>query len=1306
VRPGEVIARRFEIERKIGVGGMGTVYRALDRDTGKPVAVKRLDISGKHDAERFNREASVLAELRHPSIVRYVAHGKTERGDHYIAMEWLDGETLHKKLSSGKLAIIECVQLGMCVATALAEAHRHGVIHRDIKPPNIFLVSGAIDRAKLLDFGVARLTGHESAGAMTRTGALIGTPGYMAPEQARGEKEILPSADVFALGSVMFECLAAKPPFYGANVMAVLAKILLEEAPRTRELRPEVPRALDELIASMLAKEPAGRPKDGRAVADALATLSFGEVSSESSIMPTLRDEEPPERPPALTTNEQRVISVVLAGQPEGTAETWTPDQARIRGAELIDIVESFEGQAEPLMDGTLLVSLTGKGAATDLAVRAARCALVIKDHLQDVPIVLAMGRGVITGRMPFGEVIDRAAIALAEAGSGVIRLDRISANLLDGAGFEIGTDAKGLVLQREVEPTTGKRTLLGKPTQCAGRDRELLNLEALFVECIGEPLARAVLITGPPGIGKSRVRFELLEKVKARCEEMEVLTARGDSLRAGSPFAMLAEAINRSAGIAGGDPIEVRREKLRARLLRHAAAEDVGRIAAFLGELAGIPFPDEAHEALRAARQDAMLMGDGMRAAFEDWLEAECRAYPVILVLEDLQWGDLPTVKLIDATLRNLSESPLLVLAVARPEVYESFPGLWAERNLEEIKLGPLSKKACEKLAITALLGTGKEDRLRLCVEKADGNPFFLEELVRAVAAGADDRLPETVLGMVQARLDALGTEAKRVLRAASVFGNTFWRGGVMALLGGGDSTARVSDWLEDVVDREIVAKNANARFPREVEYTFRQTLVREAAHAMLTDHDLALGHRLAGLWLESQGERDATVLAEHFDRGGEPQKALLFYKRGAEQALEASDFGAAIQRANFAIDRGASGELLGSLHQILGEAYVWRGEPAEAEKHLDVAARLMPQGSIAWFRAVGEIVASIVRQGAIDRLDPWIEAAGTAQPAEGAVGAQIVCLARTAENALLVGRYKDVDRLAKRIQEIEKSAPTLEPLSFARVHRFRARRALHSGDPAAYAIGLLAANKAFEGAGDIRNATNERMNLGFAYAELGEYARAEDALRHAQQAAKRMGLFHVLAWADNNLGNVLGRRGEIEQAREVEARAVDAGRAQGDPRLEGNSRIYLSLIAERGGDLASAEKEAREAAGLLGGLPALKSVALAARARALVGLQRGPEALSSAKEAMDLLEELGAIEEGESLVRLGWAESLHAAGDRDKAVEAIAHARDRLYVRASRITEPAWRDSFLKNIPENARTLQLAGEWGAPESGTLRET
>ncbi|MFY0534260.1 serine/threonine-protein kinase [Nannocystis pusilla] len=225
---GTLFANRFEIDRLAGSGGMGLVYRARDRASGEWIALKLLQtgVGGPDDAARFTREARLLAELRHPGIVGYVDHGQTPEGQRFLAMEWLEGEDLSHRLARGRLPLADCVALVDRLADALACAHRRGVVHRDLKPSNVFLVGAELARATLLDFGIARRL--SASHVLTATGRVIGTPEYMAPEQARGARDLTPAADLFALGCIFYECLTGHSPFAADHLAAVLVRILFE----------------------------------------------------------------------------------------------------------------------------------------------------------------------------------------------------------------------------------------------------------------------------------------------------------------------------------------------------------------------------------------------------------------------------------------------------------------------------------------------------------------------------------------------------------------------------------------------------------------------------------------------------------------------------------------------------------------------------------------------------------------------------------------------------------------------------------------------------------------------------------------------------------------------------------------------------------------------------------------------------------------------------------------------------------------------------------------------------------------------
>ncbi|HEV8319989.1 MAG TPA: protein kinase [Myxococcota bacterium] len=1327
MQPGDTLASRFVIEALAAAGGMGKVYRARDTLSGATVALKVLRAADAGErAERFAREARLLAEISHPAIVRYVDHGTTGEGERWLAMEWLDGETLEARLRRASLDVPQTLALAARVAEALGMAHRRGIVHRDVKPSNLFLQDGRLERVKMLDFGVAALTnvgpGASSTGG---AGAGIGTPGYMAPEQARGGPDVDARADVFSLGCVLFECLTGRPPFLAEHAIAVLAKILLEEVPLPGQLVPGVPPALDTLVGSMLAKDAARRPADAGAVLAALDELGRAVVADAG---PTAaRGEGTPAR--ALGREEQRVLSVVLAAPlPESAAggegaEAGTRSGGEARLAALRTAVAPSGAAIESLAGGTFVATLVGRGSATDRAAAAARCALTLRAALPGASLVLATGRGVLGGRWPVGEVIDRAARLLrarlpagGRAAGGPaprdapppVQLDETTAGLLDGR-FETTAGAGGPALRAETPRHETTRTLLGRPTTMVGRDRELRVIADAFEASVAEGAARAVLVTGAPGVGKSRLRWEVVRALAQRPEPPAVWMGRGDPMRAGAPLGLLADAVGSALGLRDGDAVAVQQGKLRARAGLHFAGAERDRVAAFLGVLCGVPFDDGDDVQLRAARRDALLMGDQVRRAWLDWLRAECAAQPVVLVLEDLHWGDGPTVRLVDAALRDAADRPLLVLALARPEVHQLFPGLWAERALVEQRLGELSRKASERLVREVLGDAVTSDAMARLCERAAGNAFYLEELCRGVAEGRADALPETVLAMVQVRLEALPAELRRALRAASVFGQAFWRGAVRALLGD-PPDGDVSELLGHLAERELIARRGAGRFQGEEECSFRHDPVREAAYAMLTDEDRALGHRLAGEWLASKGEHDALMVAEHLERGGAPERAVPWFHRAVEQALGANDFAAAVARAGRALAAGAAGETAGKLWLLQAEAHRWRGELAEATRCAGEATARLPPGSALWFRALEEGVAAEGRLGGYGRVRELAEAAvgqATAVREAGAAVAAIVCLCSVGRQLFHAGSYQVADAVIAAVEGLAGDMATLEPGVAAQVHGLRAARARHVGDLAGDLRGYQAVLDAFERAGDGRNSCNTRVSVGFAHVELGDHARAEAELRRALGDADRMGLLSVATRARQNLGLVLAARGALEEAMALETRTIEESRAHGNARFEGWTRIYLAAMALQAGDAARAEQEARSAAAQLAVTPPARAGALAVLARALVARGHADEAVAASGEAMATLDALGGIEEFEALVRVAQAEALAAAGRRDEAKCALAAARNRLHDRAALIGDVELRARFLAGVPENARTLALARAWlpddrtSGPESG-----
>ncbi len=279
IRGGRWLGRRYQLSHVIASGAFGTVFAARDEHLHKAVAVKVLcghaATRPEHRA-RFQREAIVASGLCHDGIVRVTDIDCDPDGTSYLVMELLDGSTLAELLErGGALDVRTALGLAAQIARAAEHAHRRGVVHRDLKPANLFITAGEDGpRATILDFGLAKIA--EGAVALTRRGQVLGTPCYMAPEQAQAAP-VDARADVYALGIVLFEMLTGRPPFPGASRLALALGHEPDEPPPPSRRRPGLPEAIDALVLRALAADPARRYQTmgelGTAIADALAAL-------------------------------------------------------------------------------------------------------------------------------------------------------------------------------------------------------------------------------------------------------------------------------------------------------------------------------------------------------------------------------------------------------------------------------------------------------------------------------------------------------------------------------------------------------------------------------------------------------------------------------------------------------------------------------------------------------------------------------------------------------------------------------------------------------------------------------------------------------------------------------------------------------------------------------------------------------------------------------------------------------------------------------------------------------------------------
>lgn len=290
-RIGKLVAGKYRLELVLGRGGMGTVYRATHTWTGRAVAVKYLHPDHAQDAAsvaRFLREARAAASVRHPNAVDVLDMGQDADGSAYLVLELLEGITLGEHIAANKaLEPAAVARLLAPVLEALEELHRVGVVHRDFKPANIFLAVNKRGQIvpKLLDFGVAKVL-DEDAGTATTTGIVVGTPAYMAPEQAAGNGEIGPWTDLWAVGAVLYQCLVGELPFMAPTPSLMLVDVMTKPAPKLATRRPDLTPAICAVVDRALTKDPRGRYESAAQMADALCQATGVELSGQTGPLP------------------------------------------------------------------------------------------------------------------------------------------------------------------------------------------------------------------------------------------------------------------------------------------------------------------------------------------------------------------------------------------------------------------------------------------------------------------------------------------------------------------------------------------------------------------------------------------------------------------------------------------------------------------------------------------------------------------------------------------------------------------------------------------------------------------------------------------------------------------------------------------------------------------------------------------------------------------------------------------------------------------------------------------------------------
>ncbi|MBE2247904.1 MAG: serine/threonine protein kinase, partial [Myxococcus sp.] len=351
---GKVLSGRFQIVEPLGAGGMGRVYKAIQQPLDRVVALKVLNprYDGSRDPgfeRRFFLEASMTAKLKHPNTITVHDYGRTDDGIYFIAMEYLEGETLQQVLArEGPMPWTRALAVGAQVARSLREAHKLGLVHRDLKPANVMLMAEGTggDVVKVLDFGLVKAFANDlmqkADTELTQAGVLLGSPLYMAPEQAKGETD--QRTDIYSLGVLLFQCLAGRPPFQGKDSIDIIVKHVKEAPPALISLRADVPPEVNDLVMRCLEKSPTTRYQSMDELLEAMRVAVSGQGISGIFIDP-------------------RTFSNPMSPSASSSQATRAPSSTRLRIASPSVLDPSATRSQRPQEAPSLEVEITESGA-------------------------------------------------------------------------------------------------------------------------------------------------------------------------------------------------------------------------------------------------------------------------------------------------------------------------------------------------------------------------------------------------------------------------------------------------------------------------------------------------------------------------------------------------------------------------------------------------------------------------------------------------------------------------------------------------------------------------------------------------------------------------------------------------------------------------------------------------------------------------------------------------------------------------------------------------------------------------------
>lgn len=919
---------RYEVGDLLGAGGMGIVYRARDERLGRNVALKFLSphLNAQPGAAgRFLAEARAAAALDHPNVCAIHDSGETEDGHLFMAMPLYDGETLQARLERGRLSFAEAAAIALQAARGLAHAHERAIVHRDVKPSNIMLVSDG--SVKILDFGIA--TADDPAAVGYR--GLLGTVAYMSPEHVRGDA-VDHRTDIWSLGVVIHEMLTGSRPFAGDDRQSMIDAILSKDPDLFATSYPDVPSGADDVLGRALAKDPNDRYPSMAAFAARFGTLASAVQVRERRRANRSEAALVTERIPERASEKRRVtvLATTLSGY-SSLVEHLPSDSAQRLVADVRDLVVEVVRRHGGVVNQALgeeTMSLFGVPTAhEDDELRAVRAALELHARVRELAATTAakalvsVKSGIHAGPAVVQRLSDgprrysvvgspvQAAFqlaALAAADEVLLSPDcqRLIAPYLSTECATMALDIEGVRhAPFRVTGETGVETRLEASersglTPYVGRESALAWLEG-HVGAARAGHGRVVAVAGEAGAGKSRLVYELRERL-ALDQDVRVLQGRCRAYGDVTPYFPFVEVLRHALG-AGVSWTEDEARGLVERL-RAIDPSLEPFIPLYLHLLA---VPTKSHQLprhLQGEHLQATLVG-----AMARLLMIVARPRTLVVLLEDWHWADDASRTALERLCESIPDEALLFVVTLRPEggMLDDCP---ADLRLQ---LEPLDFAATAAIMRSVLQVDRVSDALaRRVFERTGGNPFFVEQVCRALleqgsvspregeavveGAAGELSLPDTVQAVIRSRLDRLDPDSQEVLRVAAAIGREF-------------EHALLADVLDPHVDlpHAISRLTASGLIQRVGErsdkaYRFWHVLTQEVSYEGLLAHQKRSLHAGIGRAIEVREahrlDETAAPLAHHFERGESWPEAVRYGRRAAERAIALSQFADAL--------------------------------------------------------------------------------------------------------------------------------------------------------------------------------------------------------------------------------------------------------------------------------------------------------------------------------------------------------------------------------------------------------------------------